>query len=436
MAGVYYGAPASVHSLRDVGNGGNDTAGSYGFVINAAPDKVILDEAQVNPNPMYPKVDINDERALLAHKGLHAFVDVTWKHNSTSEFRSDIDTVKYICDFAGLYSSNEEPWQLIHKLAYVGVVRNDVLRDKGAAKDNTLDWSAKRTSRNTGNRPIMAGQHVYWDLPPKPDKNGQLDQSRGAALMSDMPANANPAWTMPYDPIIHKGSPTLIKRALGTFPNPDDPDANRFLDQRYPDYGLHRHSTEWIDAVLRSAIVAVASISNTRDLSVMIGAGGLLTKLLAMVKDKNSPDRVRFLQAYLDPLGQAQNSLTLNQSNFIFKTEDAMPKIIPDAEHDRKVNTTGTVFEPNSHIYRTMWGEATGGLDSFADMNSFDKAQPAASSPQKEIVACQLTAAEDMFYFTALVNGFYTNRVIELHLTSSDPGKDYDSVPSGIIGAS
>lgn len=254
--------------------------------------------------------------------------------------------------------------------------------------------------------------------------------------MSDMPANANPAWTMPYDPIIHKGSPTLIKRALGTFPNPDDPDANRFLDQRYPDYGLHRHSTEWIDAVLRSAIVAVASISNTRDLSVMIGAGGLLTKLLAMVKDKNSPDRVRFLQAYLDPLGQAQNSLTLNQSNFIFKTEDAMPKIIPDAEHDRKVNTTGTVFEPNSHIYRTMWGEATGGLDSFADMNSFDKAQPAASSPQKEIVACQLTAAEDMFYFTALVNGFYTNRVIELHLTSSDPGKDYDSVPSGIIGAS
>lgn len=438
MAGVFYGSAAGVRGLRDVGNGGNDTAGSYGFVINSEPDTTILGEAQVNPDPMYPKIDVSDERSLLSHKGLHAFIDVTWKHNSTSEFRSDIDKIKYIDDLAGQYSSNMEPWQLVNRLAYVGVVRNDVLREKGAAKDNTLDWSAKRTSRNTGNKPLMAGQYVYWDIPPKAQNRGEAEPSRGAAQMADMPANANPIWTMPYDPILHKGSPGLIKRALAVFPaEAGDEDAGRFKDPRFPDHALHRHSNELVDALIRTSIVLLASMAGPQGMKQATTPEVLIGRMFSMIKEKNNKERVNFLAAYLDPLGGATNLQALGQSNFIFKSEAALPKLQDDPEHNRKVNVTGTVFEPNSHVYRTMWGEKSDGFEGFSLTSSFDSSQSAKKfTPEQEVTICQLTAAEDTFYFTALVNGFYTNRVIEVPITSADPGKDYDSVPTRIIGPS
>ncbi len=424
-----FGGASSVRGLRDVGNGGNDTAGSYGFVINSAPDKVIIDAAQLNPDPMYPKIDVNDERSLLSHKGLHAFLDTTWTHQPSSEFRSDIDTVKYIDDFAGTYSSNLEPWQLVTRLAYTGVVRNDVLRDKGAAKDNTLDWSAKRTSRHTGTRTIMAGQYVYWDLPSKADQNGALDPARGAAHMADMPDNASPAMTMPYDPILHKGTPTLIKRALGINIMADDPDNGRFNDPRYTEYGLFRQSQEWIDAVIRSAIVLTKSLQG-------VSSDAVIQRMMAMVSDKTNADRVNFTKAYIDPLGDAISLDSIGQSNFLLKDQSALPKLCADPEHDRKMAVTGTVFQPNSDAYRTMWGEKVEGFEDFQSSSSFDIRDEQEATYEKTLIACQLTAAEDLFYFTALINGFYTNRIIELPLTSADPGRDYDSVPVNIIGPS
>jgi hypothetical protein len=254
--------------LRDAGNGANDTAGAYGFVLNAYPDREKTREAQTAKaeQSMYPPVSPHDPRYRLAVKGMHAFKDMRWNHISESEFRNDIDMVNYMDNLAGLFSKSEKPWQILPHLTYVGVVKNDVLNMEGAGKDNTLGWSEKSTRRHTGNARMMSGQAYYWDLPPT---NNEM-YSGGASKMDDVPEGQLPIWTMPYDPVIHRGSPELIYRAITEMSGKAE----------YSEYLLHKQSLKWLDAVINSGLV-VASILVNKASPMMLKLSMRLSKNLS-----------------------------------------------------------------------------------------------------------------------------------------------------------
>lgn len=422
--------------LRPLDNGANDTAGSYGFVINARPDKVITDQAQSdNPNPMYPRMDKNDEKYVLSTKGFVAFIDKTWTHNSTSPFRSDIDTIPYMDNLAGLYNKGLEPWQLVSRIAYAGIVRNTILATEGTGKDGTNDWSAKRTIPNTSNTRWPAGAPLYYDPPP-------LGVEGGAAKMSDQPKNSNPLWVMPYDEILHKGSPYLISRALGVEKHPSD--GGRFSDTKYPDHALSRHANHWLTATINTGIVLIASLLSQNELQDQLqDPDSLICKALAMTENTDSVNRKTFAENLLCPLGANPSSTQqLSATRLFAESADDLPNLQIEEEHDRKVRVSGSTFTPNSELYGVFQNSFVG---TYGSVNSFevhaDSDLMTISSKQtltnrQKLVAAQITAAEDGFYFTRLVNSFYTDRVFCTTFTSADPGFGADVVPIRIMGHS
>jgi hypothetical protein len=113
---------------------------------------------------------------------------------------------------------------------------------------------------------MMSGQAYYWDLPPT---NNEM-YSGGASKMDDVPEGQLPIWTMPYDPVIHRGSPELIYRAITEMSGKAE----------YSEYLLHKQSLKWLDAVINSGLV-VASILVNKASPMMLKLSMRLSKNLS-----------------------------------------------------------------------------------------------------------------------------------------------------------
>jgi len=403
--------------LRDAGNGANDTGGNYGFVINAEPDKEITRQAQTAKESecMYPPVSVHDEKYQISYKGLHAFKDMRWSHASESEFRNNIDMVNYMDNVAGLFAKGEKPWQIIQHLSFPGTVKNDVLSIEGAGKDNTLGWSEKATVRHTGNRRMMSGQLYYLDLPPLGDEM----YSGGASKMADMVPRALPLWTMPYDPAIHRGSPELIYRALTD---------EAMTNQNRTEYLLHKQARKWLSAVINTSLVTGAML-----LTATLGEDTTAAFAQQVVELLRAPQqRTAFenelVRTLLDPTGRIGGT---GGANLFYPDLQHLPKtkLLPN-----RYAITGTTFPANSQNYEEYFADRNAGfnLANLPQTLSFDEGNTPNEPWQMDFNRRHLMAAENMFYTTVEVNGFYTNRVRGMVITSVDPGKDFDKVPMRI----
>lgn len=384
--------------LRDQGNGANDTAGQYGITLNAMPDPVILRNATVSIDPMYPKMDKGDEKYMLATKGFLALQDTRWNHQSTSEFRNDLDIVYYVDNFAGLYNKADSIIEIIEHLAYVGLVDNDVLPIENSGKDNTTTWSGKKTIRNTGNARILNGKLIFWDMPPP----GATGAARGGVHhMTDVGENCNPAWTVPYDPIIHKGSPQLIYNAIKHLkPNPTATDA-----------GLEAYANEWISAARKLAIVVATS------------AGA----------DQNQRDSISALS------NETLADLLLNPAaNLLARGAGDLPPLasLPQKPFDTIQVHGGTVFSSNTDLFAEAIKSSLASRNSDGRTSRGFEPLTRALTPAQEINLMQLTAAEDLFFYQNKINSFYTNRIFGEAIMSCDPGKDFDIVPVRVLNSS
>lgn len=384
--------------LRDQGNGANDTAGQYGITLNAMPDPVILRNASVSVDPMYPKMDKGDEKYMLATKGFIALQDTRWNHQSTSEFRNDLDIVYYVDNFAGLYNKDDNIVEIIEHLAYVGLVDNDVLPIENSGKDNTTTWSGKKTIRNTGNARILNGKLIFWDMPPP----GATGAARGGVHhMTDVGENCNPAWTIPYDPIIHKGSPQLIYNAIKKLkPNPTATDV-----------GLEAYAIEWISAAKKVAIVVAAYAKVNPD--ILVDINNFSNKELADILLNPADNLMHRDAADLPPLAS-----------------------LPQKPFDTMQAHGGTVFSSNTDLFAEAIKNSIASRNSDGRMSRGFEPLARALSPIQELNLMQLTAAEDLFFYQNKINSFYTNRIFGEAIMSCDPGKDFDVVPVRVLNSS
>lgn len=392
MAGYGFAAYDPARGLRDLGNGANDTSGSYGIVLNAMPDPVVLRDALSSKDPLYPKMDKNDDKYQLATKGLMAFSDTRWNHQSASPFRSDLDIVYYVDNFAGLYSKSDSLISIVSNLAYVGFVDNDVLPNENSSKDNTLSWSAKKTFRNTGNKRILAGNLIFWDLKPSdPSVKG------GAAGMADMAANYCPMWTLPYDESIHRGCPQLIYAAL------TDP---RYNVANTVDSGLKDYAEKWIEAVKNAAVVLAVASGSAQNGAVATAINGMTSNRVAELL-LNPASNLLFNKA-LPPIGALQ--ITAPST----------------------VDNSGTIFPSNTDLFAAKL-KASLALNNVPPPTGGFVLVDQQLSTEQQVNLKQLSAAEDLFFFNNKINGFYTNRVVGQAIVSSDPSKDGEMIPVRVL---
>jgi hypothetical protein len=464
MAFGGFGDQDPARGLRDLGSGANDRSGSYGFVLNAAPDPIKIREAQLASNPMYPKQDASDPKYRIAVKGTLGFIDLRWKHQQSSEFRDDVDTVYYISDLAGQYAKGMFPWQIVETTAYMGVVDNDILTLEGTGKDNTLSWSSAATIRHTGSRRIHAGRYVFWD--PEPLRAEGAASMNGAAKMADMPANASPLMTQPWDPAIHKGSPTLLLNILTAPPD------SQFSDPRFADYGLNMLANQWLDSVIGTSLVVLSvafpqlftslqavavGVPPARE-SAAYASYAILDNILKL-KDRTNEGRRDLIARLLDPIGAGA---TLAETNLLFKRPEALPLIQTIGGRDDywRFATSGTVFTPPSRDYEVRFGgsfPSSGigfGPASFGTAPRLDGGGDAATGAavasgmdhgaavddardpwQMRVNRIQLTCAEDLFFTTNRVGAFYTDRIFCIASTSADPGLDFDKMPVRVLNS-
>jgi hypothetical protein len=470
----YGGITASeepMRGLRDLGSGANDRSGAFGFVINAMPDPVKTREAQMSSNPMYPRVDPSDPKYRVSTKGCIGFIDKRWTHLPTSEYREDIDMIVYLDNLAGQYDESTEPWMLVDNLAYVGVVKTDVLSiDVRAGSENTLGWSDASTIRHTGLSRLRAGQKVYWDVPPKRG-NPKEPPHKGASDMRDMPANYEPLMTMPYDPVIHKGSPTLFYRALTAPANPSSRDPSSFSTGT-SDFGVRLIAEEWLTGVISIGLVTMLSLFEQEGIAFRnpgdLGHNFML-KLMDAVEDgktqfqqqssgalpRSSPLRKRIMENLLAPMGDVKGS-KLEETNLFGKQMEHIPTFGTLAGQTirelqpKDFPVTGSVMLPPSYQARQKFDMFEGGFG-FAPTMGFpvSGAQAAAAIfphaggagardpvPLRRLNRIQLEAAENFFFFTARGIDWYTGRVFCQANTSADPGFDFDKVSVRVINSS
>jgi hypothetical protein len=479
MAGRFGGitpAEEPARGLRDLGSGANDRSGAHGFVINAQPDPVKTREAQVATNPMYPRMDTSDPKYRVSVKGCIAFVDKRWTHLPTSEYREDIDMIVYLDNLAGQYDDSTEPWQLVDNLAYVGIVKNDVLSlDIRAGSENTLGWSDASTIRQTGPYRIRAGFKVYWDVPPK-RTNPKEPAHRGASEMKDLPANSEPLMTMAYDPVIHKGSPTLFWRALHTPPQGGSTSPMSFSPGT-SDFGVRLIAEEWLTSAIGVGLIvmlcAMEDADNNRYRNPETFEHRALLSLLAAIENGKTPFqqdgvgplpgpstlRKKIMDRLLNPMGSDANASLENTNLFGNRHMEDIPLFNPMSKQKlgqdlqpKDFPVTGSVMLPPSYQARQKFDLYEGGFG-FAQSEGFPVSGAQAGAaifphmgaggaegpdarPMRRLNRVQLHAAEDFFYFTARGIDWYTGRVFCQANTSADSGFDMDKVSVRVINSS
>ena len=394
--------------LRDVGRGGNDTAGVYGTTHNARPDPVHQKSIARNLSPLYKQPNMRDDKYATARKGTLSWVD-TRVDNRQGASINETDMVWYNNQLNGSFTKGkDEPWALVDHLFIPGVIQDDVLVAEGSSKANTLQRSGKLTILNTGPQRIMAGQRIYWDLPPPSDEATTL--VGGAALVPAYEEGAEFLWTMPYDDTIHRGTPAVLHKALTE---------RTTIPGAHSDHGIERYGEEMFQAATATAFVALGALLET------LGDGNLpgtredflhvAHRVMGFAKtgrnnrdDQATAFRARFIKQWLQP-----------HTNLLFTDPAATLTNIGRGFEA----TGGTTFRPSLEPL------------SITEHEKVRPLEPSSIAPRnmeniwmRRANLTQLMAAEELFFYTNKMREFYSKRIIFEALTSADSGKDMDVV--------
>jgi hypothetical protein len=175
------------NSRLGIGHRTSDTSAGAHLIINAAPDRALLDSYAMKTDCMYPVTQKNHPRWRWANRGALAFTIRGEISQRLYGYSEEMDSKRYLPYLNGAFSSNTTVDQARRMITFEGIIMDDVQGDFNLGdKGNTLMiGKGKYTILNSGNERIPANSDVSWDVPIPEIPGSDTTNSYGFRMSGD-----------------------------------------------------------------------------------------------------------------------------------------------------------------------------------------------------------------------------------------------------------